>query len=84
MKDVPHHMNKFIKNLSKEENPKEDTPMKAYRKETPKHQLKKQIKSKKRKEKLKKTPTPDTPETCNKKMKERTPQIRDRSHKTNI
>lgn len=84
MKDVPHHMLKFIKSFSKEENPKEDTSLKEYRKPMPERQKKKQKKAKKRKEKLKRTPKIDSPETRNKKMKKRTPKIRERSHKTNI
>lgn len=82
MKDVPHHMADFIKSYSKEENPKDDKIMKEFEKEHPPSQQKKQLKAKKRKAKAKKVDITPSIEQENNKMKKRTPQIRERSHKT--
>ena len=84
MKDVPHHMADFIKNFSKDESPKDDKVLKKFNKKRPKSQEKKQKKAKKRKAEKMRIPAPVTPEECNKKIKKRTPQIRERSHKTTI
>ena len=80
MKDIPHHMADFIKNYSKSENPQEDKVLEEFEKEHPLRQQKKQRKAKERKEKLERTPEPLTPDDCNKKMKKRTPKLRDRAH----
>lgn len=82
MKDIPHHMADFIKNYSKQDNPTEDKVLEEFEKEHPTRQMKKQKKDEKRKEKIEKIPEPLTPEECNKKMKKRTPIMRERSHKT--
>lgn len=82
MKDIPHHMADFIKNYSKSENPPENKVLDEFEKEHPLRQQKKQKKAKMRKEKLERTPNAMTGDDCNRKMKKRTPKLRERAHRT--
>lgn len=83
MKDVPHHMEKFLKDFKMEESPKDNECLKEYKKKPSKKQIKKQKKESLKKEKKEKVSMPDTIEIKNKKMKKRTPVIRKNSHISN-
>lgn len=84
MKDVPHHMAKFLEGFAKEETPKSDESLKEMNREKPKKQVKKQKKVKVRKERALHIPKHDTPDEKNKKMNKRVPVRKERSHKTII
>jgi len=85
MKDIGHNMTKFMKKILKEKEAEEipeEIKKKDYDKPRAKSQIKKQKKIKKRKAQLKRAPIHKNADEQNKEMKERTPVIRDRSHKT--
>jgi hypothetical protein len=89
MKDIPGHMMKFMRKVLK--NSTQDINDESYKENYKKEITSKQNhqKVKKRKNIIKKTrrdhiPQDLTPDEKNKLMKERTPRMRERSHKTEI
>ncbi len=90
MKDVPSHMMKFIRKITKKkmkEATEEEGFEKNYRKQPSSKQNRqrvKKIKSLERKKRKTKSPEHLTVEEKNKKMKKRTPIIRARSNKKQI
>ena len=78
MKDTNHHMTKFLRKMSKEEEPKTDDVLEEFQKETTPQQAKKQAKAKVRKELH--IPVVETPKERNREMKKRTPVLRKRAH----
>jgi hypothetical protein len=88
MKDVPHHMMKFLKKIAKETPKKESSQEEdnLFKKEVAQKkssdQEKKQRKLEEKKEKLARIPSDPTPEERNRKMKKRVPIRKDRSMKT--
>ncbi len=83
MKDVPHHLNKFLKQMAKEESNEGQEQLKKNQKVPPsKKQIKKQKKQKIKEQKEKQENPHPTIADQNKKMKKRTPVFRKRAHKT--
>jgi hypothetical protein len=74
MKDPTHHMTKFLRKMSKEEEPKTDEVLDEFRKEETVKQKKKQGKARIRKEPH--VAIIETPQEKNREMKKRTPVIR--------
>jgi hypothetical protein len=80
MKDISHHMTKFIKNNSKKETPEDTKVLNEYEKEHPLHQQKKQQKAILRKEGKERVPETQSPKERNKKMKRRIPKHTGQAH----
>lgn len=83
MKDVPHHMMKFMRKVSKpeEQGPETYQEKKAFRKPSSKTQEKKQKKARMKKERDTRTVDFETEAERNKEMKKRVPIIQLRAHK---
>ena len=88
MKDVPHHMMKFMKKHEKDNNNSqevedEETKMLNKEKHVPpsKKEQRKQVKENMKKQTDAQIPEKPTPDEQNKKMRKRVPEIRKRSHK---
>ena len=83
MKDVPHNLNKFLKQVAKHESPSGEEELEKAQKQNPSEkQIKKQKKLEQRKTKEQHAPEHPNLEEQNHKMKKRTPVFRKRAHKT--
>lgn len=83
MKDVPHNLSKFLKQVAKHESPSGEEELKKAQTQKPSEkQIKKQKKFSQKKTQKQHSPQMPTVEEKNHKMKKRTPVFRKRAHKT--
>ena len=83
MKDVPHNLNKFLKQVTKHESPGGEEELEKAQKQQPSEkQIKKQKKLSQKKAQEQHPPQNPTIEEKNHQMKKRTPVFRKRAHKT--
>ena len=84
MRDVPHHMEEYLKNFSKMVNPQENKVIEEEKKEPVLKQQKKTKKAQISKETVENIPKDENCEEPAKKLKKRSPRIRERSRKTSF
>jgi hypothetical protein len=83
MKDIPHHMMKFMQKMTKTLNTQvvDDNEVNEFEKKITPNQIKKQKKSNLRKQRCSRTPIHESEEERNKELKKRIPLYRQRLNK---